>query len=408
MTASPLPPPPSDSRLTVLTVYGTRPEAIKLAPLVLALDRHPRTRVNVVLTGQHREMLDQVNEAFGLRSAADLDICEPGQTLTDVTTRTLTGLAPLIDRLRPDLVLVQGDTTSTFAAALAAFYAKIPVVHAEAGLRTDDRYSPYPEEINRRLTTQLATLHLAPTALARSNLERDGVAPDSIVVTGNSVIDALLATVARPLAPASDELARRLALGRPVILATTHRRESWGAPMRQIGHALRELALTFPDHDLVVPLHRNPLVRQALVPPLEDLPNAVLVEPVPYDRFCHLMARARLILTDSGGIQEEGPSLGKPVLVLRDNTERPEAVLAGTVRLVGTQADLVVAAATELLTNPVAYATMAAAVNPYGDGRAAERTVTAILHRFRGGRAPDEFDPVDSGRAPNSDRSAVR
>lgn len=370
------------NQLAVMVVYGTRPEAIKMAPLVLALRAHPGIRCIVVVTGQHREMLDQVNEVFDIVPDLDLDIFQPGQTLTDVTNRTLEGVKAACERFAPDAVLVQGDTTTTFAAALAAFYASVPVIHTEAGLRTDDRYSPYPEEINRRLTTQLAELHLAPTESSRNNLVRDGVGEDAIVVTGNSVIDALHWTLATPRPFSEPDLAERLTGARPVILVTAHRRESWGAPMQAIGRALRRVAVEFPDHELVFPVHRNPLVRQAILPHIEGLSNVFISEPLPYGEFCHLMQRSRLILTDSGGVQEEGPSLGKPVLVMRDNTERPEAVWAGTVRLVGSDEDAIVSAVRTLLTDQVTYDAMAGAVNPYGDGRAAERHVDAILHHF--------------------------
>ncbi len=378
--------------LRIAVVYGTRPEAVKMAPLVRALAAHPEIDVDVIVTGQHREMLHQVNEVFGVVPTVDLDICTPGQTLTDVTCATLRGLEPVFaGATRPDAVLVQGDTTTTFAAGLAAFYAKIPVVHTEAGLRTDDVYSPYPEEMNRRITTRLASLHLAPTPLSRSNLLADGVDPSTIVVTGNSVIDALLWAVSRPAQIHDEHLAERLALGRRVVLVTAHRRESWGEPMRAIGRALAKLATRHPDVDIVFPVHRNPLVREAILPLVEHLPNVIITEPQPYGQFCHLMNRAYLILSDSGGVQEEGPSLGKPVLVMRDNTERPEATTAGTARLVGTDETTIVTEVSRLLTDRAAYDAMAQAVNPYGDGETAQRTVAAILHAFGRGPRAEEF-----------------
>lgn len=380
----------SSRPIRIMAVYGTRPEAIKMAPLVKALAAHPQIDVDVVVTGQHREMLDQVNDVFGIVPTFDLNIHRAGQTLTDVTTATLAGLEPVLRDRRPDAVLVQGDTTTTFAAGLAAFYARVPVIHTEAGLRTEDMYSPYPEEVNRRLTTQLAALHLAPTHRSRDNLLADGVHPDTIVVTGNSVIDALLWAVQRPveLDPA---LAVRLRDERPVVLVTAHRRESWGEPMRAIGRALAHLARRYPGHDFVFPVHRNPLVREAILPWVEGLDNVIVTEPAPYAEFCHLMARADLILTDSGGVQEEGPSLGKPVLVMRENTERPEAVDAGTARLVGTDEAAIVAQVSRLIDEPDAYEAMARAVNPYGDGAAGRRTVQAVLHLFGRGPRAQEF-----------------
>lgn len=368
---------------TVMVVYGTRPEAIKMAPLVLALQSDPRFRVQVVVTGQHREMLDQVNESFGIRPDRDLDIHQPRQSLTGITIRGLERLVTALEELRPDAVLVQGDTSTTFVAALAAFYTGVTVVHTEAGLRTGDRTSPFPEEINRRLTTQLASLHLAPTAAARQNLLRENVSPDAVVVTGNSVIDALLITVGKRPKIEDEALAARLAAGRPVVAVTAHRRESWGEPLRQVGRALAGLAVAYPDHDFVFPAHRNPIVREAILPAVARCPNVLVTEPLPYTQFCALLERSTVLLTDSGGVQEEGPALGKPVLVMRETTERPEAVAAGTVRLVGTAEDAIVGAVSELLSDPAAHQVMARAVNPYGDGRAAERTVKAIA-RFYG------------------------
>lgn len=377
----------------VMAVYGTRPEAIKMAPLVLALQSHPAFTVDVVVTGQHREMLDQVHRTFGIVPCQDLDIHASGQTLTDVTCRTLSGLEPLLSQQRPDVVLVQGDTTTTFAASLAAFYASISVVHAEAGLRTDNPYSPFPEEVNRRMTTQLATLHLAPTAGSRRNLLLAGVKGKDIVVTGNSVIDALLWTISQRTQLRSPTLAARLSAGRPIILVTAHRRESWGEPMRGIGRALGTIARRYTSYDIIFPIHRNRLVRDAILPSIAGLPNVRIEEPLPYDEFCHLMHRASIVLTDSGGIQEEAPSLGRPVLVMRENTERPEAVAAGVARLVGTDPLSVVGAVSELIEDTKAYSRMAEAVNPYGDGEAARRTVAALLHRFADGPAADEFAP---------------
>lgn len=332
----------STKPITIMAIYGTRPEGIKMAPLVLALRDDPRFEVRVVVTGQHREMLDQVNQNFGIVPDSDLDIHAPGQSLMQISNRTLEGLTEVLKKDRPDAVLVQGDTSTTFVGALAAFYAEIPVVHTEAGLRTGNKYSPFPEEINRRLTGQIASLHLAPTAASRDNLLKENIDPSTIVVTGNSVIDALLITVASQPRIEDPELAQRLAEGRPVVLVTAHRRESWGEPLEAVGRAIAALARQHPDHDFVFPAHRNPLVRDAIRPAIQDLKNVLMTEPLPYAQFCALLERASIILTDSGGVQEEGPSLGKPVLVMRETTERPEAVVAGAVKLVGTDEEVIV------------------------------------------------------------------
>ena len=378
----------------IMVVYGTRPEAVKVAPLIRGLAESDLFTPLVAVTAQHRSMLDQVNDVFGIKPDVDLDIHQPGQTLTDITTRALRGVQQVLAEHGPDAVVVQGDTTTVFAAALAAFYEQVPVVHLEAGLRTGDPYSPYPEEINRRLATRLAALHLAPTGTSRANLVAENVAAESIVVTGNTVIDALLWTVGRQLEygdPALDDLDQTSG---PVLLVTAHRRESWGAPMQAIGRALARIAGEHPDLHVVFPIHRNPLVRDAIMPAIGHLANVTVTEPLPYGGFARLMNRAAIILTDSGGVQEEGPSLGKPVLVMRDTTERPEAVQAGTVKLVGTDENLIVAAVGRLLTSASAYASMANAVNPYGDGQAASRSVAALAHYFGLRPAPEEFgDP---------------
>jgi len=342
-------------------------------------------------------MLDQVNEVFGITADADLNILTPGQTLTQVTTRALEGLDAIVQSSRPDAILVQGDTTTTFVGALAAFYHKVPVVHLEAGLRTFDTMSPYPEEMNRRLTTQLTTLHLAATATSRANLRAENVPPEMITVTGNTVIDALLWTVSQRVdygLARLDQLDRR---SERVVVVTAHRRESWGAPMRSIGRALGRLARRNPDVIFVFPLHMNPRVRADVTPTIEGLDNVWLLEPLPYGPFARLLQRSSLILTDSGGIQEEGPSLGKPVLVMREDTERPEAIEAGTARLVGTDEADIIASVETLLNSTEAYEAMAHAVNPYGDGRAAERTAAAIKHLFGRGPRPQEFAPVSVG-----------
>lgn len=375
----------------VMVVYGTRPEAIKMAPVVEALEASAHLQPVVITTGQHRAMLDQVNTLFGIVPAHDLDIIEPRQTLSGVTSRTLSGLTGLLDREQPDMVVVQGDTTSCFAAALAAFYRQVPVAHVEAGLRTGDRHSPFPEEINRRLVSQLASLHLAPTKRSKENLLREGVIAESIVTTGNTVIDALLSTVLRRPPYGDERLERLVASGRRIVLVTSHRRESWGEPMARVARAIAEIATAFPDITVVLPAHLNPVVREVLLPPLESIDNVLVVEPLSYGPFARLMNDSHVLLTDSGGVQEEGPSLGKPVLVMRETTERPEAVEAGTVRLVGTDRQLIVEAVSRLLTDEAHHGSMARAVNPYGDGKAAARTVQAIEAFFGLDVGPAEF-----------------
>ncbi len=361
---------------TVLSVFGTRPEAIKMAPILKLLGLEKGLRSLVCVTAQHREMLDQVLGLFSIVPDEDLDLMREGQTLEEITTRALTDLSASLKRLKPDLLLVQGDTTTTMAASLAAFYAKVPVGHVEAGLRTGDMDYPFPEEANRRITSVLARHHFAPTERARRNLLGEGVAEGSILVTGNTVIDALLEVAAM-----KPSRAPKLPLrGRRLILVTAHRRENFGAPLLQIAGAIRELAERYPDVDLVYPVHRNPNVDRPMRKELGSVRGVHLIDPLEYKAFVDLMAESYLILTDSGGIQEEAPSLGKPVLVLRDETERPEAVEAGTVKLVGPHRQAIVARAAELLDSKEAYAAMARAVNPYGDGKAARR----IVERVRG------------------------
>jgi UDP-N-acetylglucosamine 2-epimerase (non-hydrolysing) len=382
----------------VMVVFGTRPEAVKLAPVVDALRSHDELAVEVVVTAQHREMLDQVLELFDIEPDADLDLHRPGQSLTEITVGCLEGLAPVLADRRPDAVVVQGDTTSSFAGALAAFYAGIRVAHVEAGLRTGDRQRPWPEEVNRRLVARLADLHLAPTPVARGNLVGEGVDPGTIAVTGNTVIDALLGAVRRPpptTGPGSDVLA---ALDREpdrrIVVVTVHRRESWGEPLHDIAAALADIARAAPDVLVVVPMHRNPGVRAPLTAALGEAGNVLLTEPLPYGAFSHLLARSWLVVTDSGGIQEEAPSLGRPVLVLRETTERPEAVTAGTVRLVGTAREAIAGGVMELLGDAATYDAMARAVNPYGDGHAAGRVVAAIAELLGvGTRLPDFVPP---------------
>ncbi|OIQ10049.1 non-hydrolyzing UDP-N-acetylglucosamine 2-epimerase [Neomoorella thermoacetica] len=380
----------------ILTVFGTRPEAIKMAPVVKELNLHPEEFTCLVaVTAQHREMLDQVLRLFHIKPDYDLDIMRPRQTLEEITTRALTGLAGVLKEARPDLVLVHGDTTTTFVAALAAFYQQIPVGHVEAGLRTGDRYAPFPEEMNRRLAGVLTDIHFAPTAKARDNLLREGIAPEHIYVTGNTVIDALKATIREEYQFGEHGLAGLDFREKRVILVTAHRRENWGEPLKEIFTALRDLIRRHPDTALIFPVHYNPRVRQLAREVLGGQERVYLIEPLDYEPFVNLMNRAYLVLTDSGGLQEEAPALGKPVLVLREVTERPEAVAAGTVRLVGTAYRDILAAAEELLTDRQAYLQMAHAVNPYGDGQASRRIRSALRHYFGMTVArPQEFQPL--------------
>jgi UDP-N-acetylglucosamine 2-epimerase (non-hydrolysing) len=371
--------------IRVLSVFGTRPEAIKMAPVVRALRERPATFESLVcLTAQHRGLLDQVLGDFALRADFDLDLMRAGQSPAEVASRVLAELPALLRQVRPDVVLVQGDTTTTFATAFASFLERTPVGHVEAGLRTGDLEHPFPEELNRVLTTRAARLHFAPTEGARAALLSEGVPAADVRVTGNTVIDALLQTVTGDYA-FRDPVLRGLDPRRRLVLVTTHRRESFGAPLASICAAVATLARRRWDCDFVIPVHPNPRVRATLVPALEGRANVHLLEPLGYREFVQLMARAHLILTDSGGIQEEAPALGVPVLVLRETTERPEAVAAGAARLVGTHEPAIVRHALELLGDRAAHARMAGARNPYGDGRAAERIADALHERF----APD-------------------
>ncbi len=365
--------------MKIICVFGTRPEAIKMAPLVKALEASPDHHCQVVVTAQHREMLDQVLRLFDITPDFDLNIMKAGQTLEEITSRALLGLADIYRAQKPDLVLVHGDTTTTFAGALGAFYEQIPVGHVEAGLRTGNRYSPFPEEINRMLTGRLADVHFAPTEGSRSNLLAEGIQPDTITVTGNTVIDALLMTADRPFDLGKVPGLERLDPAKKILLVTSHRRENLGEKMEQIFRAVSCLAREFDDEiQVVFPVHLNPRVQELARKHLEAEPNVLLIEPLDYQPFVALMKASYLILTDSGGIQEEAPSLGKPVLVLRDTTERPEAVEAGTVKLCGTDFQSVYGAARALLTVPEQYQAMAEAVNPYGDGQACGRIVRWI------------------------------
>lgn len=369
-------------KLKLMTVFGTRPEAIKMCPLVLEMCKYPEyIQPIVAVTAQHREMLDQVLDLFGIVPDYDLNIMTSGQTLYDVTTRALMGLKPVIEEAKPDMVLVHGDTTTTFAGALAAFYAQIPVGHVEAGLRTGNKYSPYPEEMNRKLTGAMVDMHFAPTATSKGNLLKENVNPASILITGNTVIDALQTTVHGDYHFADEDFNRVFATGHKLILMTTHRRENLGEPMRHVYRALKSVLETHENVEAIFPVHKNPKVREIVNQELGHLSRVHLIEPMDYEPFANLMAKVDIVLTDSGGIQEEAPALGKPVLVLRDTTERPEAVEAGTVKLVGTAYKDVLQETNRLLDDDEHYRSMAEAANPYGDGKACERIIKAILRK---------------------------
>lgn len=369
--------------IKVFTVFGVRPEAIKMAPVIAELARYPEFDVSVCVTGQHRAMLDQVLRLFHIEPKYDLNIMRERQTLPEIFSRALTGLDEIFRADRPDMVLVHGDTSTTFAGSLAAFYSQVPIGHVEAGLRTHEKYLPYPEEINRKLTGALADLHFAPTETAKRNLLREGVDEASIYVTGNTVIDALATTVRTDYEFHEPALRRVLdeVKGR-ILLVEVHRRENLGAPMREMCLALLDVLAAFPDCHIIFPVHLNPAVREIVMPLLAERPRVTLLDPLDTDDFHNLMARSQLILTDSGGLQEEAPSLGVPVLVMRSSTERPEAVEAGTVRVVGTSRERIVSCAFELLGDNAAYQAMSRAVNPYGDGQASRRIAKALLYFF--------------------------
>ncbi|HEY3425846.1 MAG TPA: UDP-N-acetylglucosamine 2-epimerase (non-hydrolyzing), partial [Negativicutes bacterium] len=380
------------SPVKVMTVFGTRPEAIKMAPVILALSKYPEWITPVVaVTAQHREMLDQVLDLFSIVPQYDLDIMSQGQTLFDITCRAMHGLNEVLTKERPDIVLVHGDTTTTFAGALAAFYHQIPVGHVEAGLRTGNKYSPFPEETNRKLTGSLADMHFAPTITAQNNLLAEGVSKSNTFVTGNTVIDALLATVSDKYQFADQLLSTIDYASKRIVLVTTHRRENLGEPMRHVYQALRDIVTEFNDVEIVFPVHKNPLVREVVNSELGGLDRVHLIDPLEYQPFANLLARSYLVLTDSGGIQEEAPALGKPVLVLRDTTERPEAIEAGTVKLIGTEKSRVYQETQLLLADRAEYDRLATACNPYGDGQAAQRIVQAILWKYGLVAAPPEL-----------------
>ena len=374
----------------IMSVFGTRPEAIKMAPLVKELAAREGLASICCVTAQHREMLDSVLEVFDVKPDWDLDIMTPRQTLSTITSKCLVGMDEAIDALKPDMILVHGDTSTTFAGALSAFYHQVPVGHVEAGLRTYDKYSPYPEEMNRKLVTQIADLYFCPTENNRENLRKEGVT-EGVFVTGNTVIDALKTTVQPDYVFAAEELNRLPYNGRKILLVTCHRRENYGQPMEDIMSALAHIARSHEDVELVYPVHLSPVVQECAKKHLGDIPNVHLIPPLAADEMHNLMARCYLVLTDSGGLQEEAPALGKPVLVLRRETERPEAVTAGTVKLAGVAFDDIVRMADELIDDPAAYAAMAHAVNPYGDGGACRRIADAILWHFGQGERPEDF-----------------
>lgn len=369
-------------KVKIISIFGTRPEAGKMAPLVKELEKHEEIESIVCVTAQHREMLDQVLEVFDIKPDYDLNIMKDRQTLSGVTSRALLGIEEVLQKEKPDMILVHGDTTTTFVGGLAAYYNQIQIGHVEAGLRTFDKYFPFPEEINRKLTGVMADLHFAPTLTSKNNLLREGISEENIYITGNTAIDAIDFTVNKKYFFQSDELNRLDFNNKRVIMVTAHRRENWGEPMRNIFNALKEIALKFKDVEIVYPVHLNPVVSDLAHEILGGVERVHLLEPLNMLEAHNLMDRSYMVMTDSGGIQEEGPHLGKPVLVMRDVTERPEAVQAGTVKVVGTSFERVFSEACAVLEDNTLYSKMSNAVNPYGDGRAAEKIVEIILYHF--------------------------
>ncbi|WP_440220153.1 non-hydrolyzing UDP-N-acetylglucosamine 2-epimerase [Dietzia sp. MNB45] len=385
---------PADRCKRVMVVYGTRPEAIKVAPIIAELESANNLEVTAIVTGQHREMLDQVNKVFGISPLEDLDLHSTGQGLNDLAARIFASVHPVYRKYEPDAVVVQGDTTTVMAAAVAAFYDQIPVVHVEAGLRSHDLFSPFPEEANRKIVSQIASLHLSPTPISRQNLIDEAIDPRDIVVTGNTVIDALIHTVRQEVQWTDSAISAAVESGRRILLVTTHRRENWGGAMVSVGRALRRISDAYPEDIIILPAHRNPIVREAILPALDGCTNVITTEPLAYPEFTRLLASSHIVLTDSGGVQEEAPSLSKPVLVMRENTERPEAVAAGTVKLIGTAEDRIVSEVSNLKDSPADYALMARAANPYGDGQAASRSVAAIAEMLGVGNRIEDFAPL--------------
>lgn len=368
--------------IKVMTVFGTRPEAIKMAPLALELKKYSEIEPLVCVTAQHRQMLDQVLDIFKIKPDYDLDIMKERQTLAGITTKVLEGLDDVLKESKPDIILVHGDTSTTFAGSLAAFYNQIKVGHVEAGLRTFDKYSPFPEEMNRRLTGAIADIHFSPTMKNKKNLLREGISEDNIFITGNTVIDALKTTVREDYKFSDKTLENLDFKNRRVIIVTAHRRENLGKPLENICLAIRYIVEKYPDTEVVYPVHLNPSVREVAFKILNDVPRVHLIEPVTVDELHNAMSRCYMVMTDSGGLQEEAPALAKPVLVLRRETERPEAVDAGTVKIAGVDKDEIIQLACDLLDNKTSYEKMAHAANPYGDGEASRRTVEAILYYF--------------------------
>jgi UDP-N-acetylglucosamine 2-epimerase (non-hydrolysing) len=379
----------------IAVVFGTRPDTIKMAPIILELQKYPEQfDVLTIATAQHRQMLDQVLKVFNIKSLYDLDIMEPKQTLASLTARIITGLDKIFADEKPDMVLVQGDTSTTCIGSLAAFYHRIPVGHIEAGLRTNDKANPFPEEINRRITSCIADLHFAPTRKARQSLLKENISPSSVFITGNTVIDALKYSVRSDYEFSLPVLDRIVSDGRKIVLITMHRRENWGKPMAGACTAIKRLALKYPDLIFVFPVHLNPVVREVVYPILQDLRNVILTEPLDYRDFVNIMSKSYLLFTDSGGVQEEGPHFGIPILVLRSVTERPEAVEFGTVKLVGLNEENIFHTAVHLMENKAEYNKMANAVNPYGDGLSSERTIRIIRNYFGfTNEKVDEFIP---------------
>ncbi|OGB90803.1 UDP-N-acetylglucosamine 2-epimerase [candidate division WOR-1 bacterium RIFCSPHIGHO2_01_FULL_53_15] len=381
------------NRKRIMFVFGTRPEAIKMAPVIKEVEKYPdMLEPVVVVTGQHRQLLDQVMRIFDLDPDYDLGIMEENQTIGNIVTKSLQGLEEIILREKPDMLLVQGDTSTAFAAALAAFYYRIPLGHVEAGLRTFDKWRPYPEEMNRKLISDLADLHFPPTRISAANLLAENIPKEKIYLTGNTVIDALLSVAKRNFS--LEKAGIKLGKGKKTVLVTAHRRESFGQPLRNICAAIKRLAEKYRrEIEFVIPVHRNPMVRNAVNELLESVDNVELIEPLDYEAFVHLMKASYIILTDSGGVQEEAPSLGKPVLVMREKTERPDAVEAGTVKLVGLDENVIFNEADRLLSDRAAYEAMSKAVNPYGDGLASERIVGVLLHYFGASdQRPEDFN----------------
>jgi UDP-N-acetylglucosamine 2-epimerase (non-hydrolysing) len=386
------------NRKKIAVIFGTRPDTIKMAPIILELQKYPEYfQVLTIATAQHRQMLDQVLDVFKIKPDYDLDIMAPKQTLASLTAKIITGLDEILGKENPDMVLVQGDTSTTCIGSLAAFYRQIPVGHIEAGLRTNDKANPFPEEINRRITGCITDLHFAPTDTARQSLLKENVDPKTIFVTGNTVVDALEYSVVKNFSFTVPVLNDLVSQKKKIVLVTMHRRENWGKPMEGAASAIKRLAQKFPDFAFVFPVHLNPIVRDAVTPFLKDMPNVSLIEPLDYLDFVNLMAKSYLILTDSGGVQEEGPHFGIPILCLRYVTERPDAVDFGTVKLVGLDEEKIYQEALQLIENPNEYKKMANAVNPYGDGFSSERTIKIIKNYF--GMANETIEEFKPGKA---------